>query len=68
MIDTTSTLQLAYLDPGTGAMILQVVLGGIAAGFVFFRDQFKRLWYFVTARGGATTDEGVTTEENETSE
>ena len=32
---------LAYLDPGTGSVILQVILGGIAAAAVFL----KMFWH-----------------------
>jgi len=31
----------AYLDPGTASMILQVVIGGIVGGLMFF----KTGWY-----------------------
>ena len=36
---------LAYLDPGTGSMLLQVVLGGIAAVAV----ALKLFWYRIIA-------------------
>ncbi|MCH7825511.1 MAG: hypothetical protein IH849_11975 [Acidobacteria bacterium] len=32
----------AYLDAGTGAMILQVLLGGIAGAVVIFRLYWRR--------------------------
>lgn len=32
----------AYLDAGVGAMILQVLLGGIAGGIVIFRMYWRR--------------------------
>ena len=31
MLILTSTTAMAYLDPGTGSMLLQVILGGVAA-------------------------------------
>ena len=46
----------AYLDPGTGSMILQVVLGGIAAVAV----AFKLFWYRIIGFfgfGGKTSDD-----------
>ena len=48
----------AYLDPGTGSMLLQVVLGGIAAVGV----ALKLFWYKIRAAFGdkktsATPDE-----------
>lgn len=33
----------AYLDPGSGTLILQAVLGGIAGVVVFFKTIGKRL-------------------------
>jgi len=36
---------LAYLDPGTGSMLLQVILGGIAAVGV----AIKLFWYKIIA-------------------
>lgn len=38
----------AYLDPGTGYSAVQVVLGGIAAGFVAIRLFWTRLFAAVT--------------------
>ena len=32
----------AYLDPGAGSMILQVLLGGIAGAVVVFRLYWRR--------------------------
>jgi hypothetical protein len=31
------SLAYAYVDPGAGSMLLQLVLGGVAGLFVFFR-------------------------------
>ena len=36
----------AYLDPGTGSIILQGILGAIAAGFVFFGNIWLKLKNF----------------------
>jgi len=33
----------AYLDPGTGSLILQGIIGTIAAGFAFFSLFFQRI-------------------------
>jgi len=38
----------AYLDPGTGSMLLQVILGGIAAVAV----AIKLFWYKIRAAVG----------------
>ncbi len=35
-------LPLAYLDPGSGSLILQALIGAIAAGWVAFRQFFAR--------------------------
>ena len=37
----------AYLDPGTGSMILQLILGGVAAFFVTVSGFFSRIKHFV---------------------
>lgn len=39
---------LAYLDPGTGSMLLQVILGGVAAVGV----ALKLFWYKIRAALG----------------
>ncbi|MBY3515010.1 hypothetical protein HFN76_22685 [Rhizobium laguerreae] len=44
----------AYLDPGTGSMILQVVLGGIAMGFATLSVYFQRVKAFFSSRGKST--------------
>lgn len=47
-IFSTSTAH-SYLDPGTGSMILQVVLGGIAGVAILgklFWNRFKALFQF----------------------
>jgi len=38
-----SHLHLAYLDPGTGSMILQALLAGLAGLVVFLKYQGRRL-------------------------
>jgi hypothetical protein len=37
----------AYLDPGTGAIILQAILGGIAAAFTYIIFYFKKVKSFL---------------------
>ncbi len=34
----------AYIDPGAGSMLLQLLLGGAAGAFVFFRLFKQRLY------------------------
>ena len=43
----------AYLDPGTGSMLLQVILGGIAAGGV----AIKLYWHKLRAAFGMAKKE-----------
>jgi hypothetical protein len=40
----------AYLDPGTGSILLQGLLGGIAAGFVVIKIYFHRFLRFFGLR------------------
>ncbi len=42
---TLPVTAIAYLDPGTGSMLLQVILGGIAAVAV----ALKLFWYRIIA-------------------
>ncbi len=43
-------MRFAYLDPGTGSMIVQVALGGLAAVAVFFKMFWHRLRELVRIR------------------
>jgi hypothetical protein len=38
---------LAYLDPGSGSMLLQVLLGGAAGAAVAIKMFGKRMWRFL---------------------
>jgi hypothetical protein len=40
----------AYLDPGTGSMMLQLLLGGVAGALVVGKLYWYRLRGFVTSR------------------
>ncbi len=46
----------AYLDPGTGSMLLQVLLGGIAGAIVVAKLYWKRLKRFFD--GASNEDPG----------
>jgi hypothetical protein len=50
----------AYLDPGTGSMILQIVLGGVAGILVAGKLYWSRLKEFF----GFSTGDAETTEES----
>ncbi len=41
---------IAYLDPGSGSMILQAVAGGVAAAAVMGRLYWRRLTRFLRIR------------------
>jgi hypothetical protein len=38
-----SALVLAYLDPGTGSVLLQLLLAGVLSGMVFFKTAVSRV-------------------------
>ena len=40
----------AYIDPGSGSMILQLILGGLAAAAVFLKMFWHRLLVFLHIR------------------
>jgi len=40
----------AYLDPGTGSMVIQVVLGGIVAGLTVMKLYWRRVKAFLLRR------------------
>jgi hypothetical protein len=44
------TTVLAYLDPGSGSMILQIILGGLAAVAVTAKLYWRRLLRFLRIR------------------
>jgi hypothetical protein len=41
----------AYIDPGTGSFIFQVVVGSALAAGVVFRSFWRRVWFFLSRRG-----------------
>lgn len=45
----------AYLDPGSGSMLLQLLLGGVAGAAVILRLYWRRLLHFL----GLRKEEGV---------
>ncbi len=44
------TTLLAYLDPGSGSIILQVIIGGVAAAAVTAKLYWSRLLKFLRIR------------------
>jgi len=57
MAALTATPALAYLDPGTGSMILQVVLGGMAAASVALKLYWQSIKSFF--RRGTAPDSNI---------
>ncbi len=37
----------AYIDPATGSMAMQVLLGSIAAGYLFLRTHINKIFFKV---------------------
>jgi len=44
-----STPALAYLDPGTGSMIIQVIIGAIAAALLSIKLAWQRIKYAIAS-------------------
>jgi hypothetical protein len=53
---------LAYIDPGSGSMLLQVVLAGLLAIPFFFRRTVSDVWHRVRGNGDDVADEGTSAE------
>jgi len=49
----------AYLDPGTGSLILQVLLGGFAGGVLVIRHRIARFFGHARAKSKAGEGEGA---------
>lgn len=50
----------AYLDPGTGSMIIQLLIAGVLSALVFFRQIWhgtKNLFAKLTGRGKRNSDD-----------
>lgn len=52
----TASPAYAYLDPGTGSMLLQLVLGGVAGALAVGRLYWHRLKALVTRRPASGTE------------
>ncbi len=51
----------AYLDPGSGSLIIQIIIGGILAGLVAVRLYWSRIVGLVTGKKPAPTTDDQTT-------
>lgn len=58
MIATASPAY-AYIDPGTGSIVLQVLIGGIAATLFIVRGYFHKLKSFLTSRASPDRDKSA---------
>jgi len=47
----------AYLDPGTGSMIIQMIIGGIAAGLLTLKFYWHKVTAFFRSRKKASSDD-----------
>jgi len=43
----------AYIDPGTGSIVLQMILAAVAGGVFFFRNAVARFFGFFRGGSGA---------------
>jgi len=50
MISNPFSMVYAYLDPGSGSMLLQLLLGGVAGVVVVFKLYWERLKSFLNRR------------------
>ena len=48
---------LAYIDPGSGSILIQVILASCIGGVVVFWNKLKSLFVRKKPEEGATTDE-----------
>ncbi len=55
----------AYIDPGSGSMLLQVVLAGLLAIPFFFRRTVADVWHRVRGNGDDGADARQSTESSE---
>jgi hypothetical protein len=58
-------MNLGYIDPGSGSMILQMILGGLAAAAVFAKLFWHRLLVFLRIRKPHEPEPGGETAEPE---
>ncbi len=63
-----STNAYAYLDPGTGSMILQGILGGLAAAVVVARLYWNRLLVLLGIRKDSSSEEPRKEDQTENSD
>ena len=50
----------AYIDPGTGSMLLQVIAAGIAGAMFYFRELRMKVLSLLTRRDTTSAQDGST--------
>jgi hypothetical protein len=50
-------ITLAYIDPGTGAFLLQTLMAGVLGVIFYFRSKVKSLWTWLFHRKEKQDDE-----------
>jgi hypothetical protein len=58
LLENSTVLPLAYLDPGSGAVILQLLVAGVAGAVVWFKYHGKRFFGAIGARKKDETSDG----------
>jgi len=53
----------AYLDPGTGSIVLQALIGGIVAAAAFARIYWRRIKNFIFRRSSRARSDGTNVDE-----
>jgi hypothetical protein len=49
----------AYIDPGTGSMLLQIIGAGIAGAIFYFRELRMKFLSLFTRRGATAAEDGA---------
>lgn len=55
--------QAIYLDPGTGSIVLQAVIGAVAGGWLLFRTKVAAVRGWLGRRGDSEPDEPEATDQ-----
>jgi hypothetical protein len=53
----TDAMVLAYIDPGSGAILLQMVIGSVVGVAIFFRQSVVRLFNRLRGNRAAPADD-----------
>jgi hypothetical protein len=52
-----NTMLLAYIDPGTGALLLQTLIAGVIGVLFYFRSVLKKIGGWLRGRGWKREDD-----------